>query len=163
MSLEELMSKVLGDSFTHYVGKDGQLRQRTEYQLKAAAPKKPLAPSKPEPKPPEVEKRLENIQLKQYFTGKYSFQRIIDVCCAVHGISEEELLSPCRSHKLVLVRRHVVTILVEKRGLSYLEIGRKLNRDHSTIIHAYNTAVNNPKVLNDEYQEILSRLENYSG
>lgn len=163
MSPEELMLKVLGDSFTHYVGKEVVMKQRTEHQLRLQAPPKPKLVEPPKKTRVAFDSVLEEVARKHYAAGKYSFQRVLDVCCAVHGVAQKDVLSPNRANKLVLVRRHLVVILKEKRGLSYLEIGRKLNRDHSTLIHAYNSAVNNPKILNEQYEEIISRLENYSG
>lgn len=162
MSVEELMSKVLGDSFTHYVGKDSQMIHRTEYHIQKAAPKK-IKKVQPLALQQEIQKKFEELKRKHYAAGQYSFQRVLDVFCAVYGVTEEEILSPCRRNLLVLIRRQIVVILKDKRNLSYLEIGRRLNRDHSTIIHAYTSALGNPKVLNNDYEEILSRLENYGG
>lgn len=159
MSAEEIMRKALGQSFTHYVGKDKQLIDRTESELRGTDPKKPVE-VKTESFGDKL-RRLEDLRNKNYLAGKYSFQRVLDICCAVYGVSEEELLSSSRKNRLVRVRQQVIRICRDRRGLSFLEIGRRLNRDHSTIMHCYKSAQNNPKALEYEYQEILDRLDAY--
>ena len=48
-----------------------------------------------------------------------------------------DILGPSRSKKLVAVRRLCI-LMFRERGHSTPEIGRILNRDHSTIVHALN-------------------------
>lgn len=162
---EEEMLKALGQSFTHYVGKDEQLRQRTESELF----RKKVIRVKSKQQLAAIRKRAEKmaqmreLASRKYVAGKYSFQRVLDICCAVYGVSEEELLSPARTNRLVRVRQQIVRVLRERRGMSYLEMGRRLNRDHSTLIHAYNGALANAEALKEEYEEILERLESYTG
>lgn len=64
---------------------------------------------------------------------------IVEQVCAVFGITKEELLS--RSHARHFVdARTVVVVGLRKRGHSYPWIGKRLGgRDHSTIMHLFNT------------------------
>lgn len=158
---EEEMAKALAGEFFHYVGKDQQLIKLTESERDPMLRTKPKLP--PEENISEKMRRLNVLRTKKYIAGKYSFQRILNITCAVYGVSEELLLSASRKPRLVNARRQIVRIARTYRGLSYMEIGRRLNRDHSTIIHAFISANKNPEPLQKHYEEILQRLEDYSG
>jgi chromosomal replication initiation ATPase DnaA len=59
----------------------------------------------------------------------------IDAIAQEHGYTVEDILGKSRLKRLVYVRRLCVLMLREK-GYSTTEIGRVLNRDHSTIVQA---------------------------
>jgi len=61
-------------------------------------------------------------------------QDTIYAICAKHKITKEKLLSRFRYRHLVAARKEVSEIL-EKAGYTYSDIGRALNRDHSTVLH----------------------------
>lgn len=50
------------------------------------------------------------------------------------GYSANEILSRCRRSDLVAARRKIALALREN-GFSYPQIGKVMNRDHSSIIH----------------------------
>jgi chromosomal replication initiation ATPase DnaA len=50
-----------------------------------------------------------------------------------YGYTAEDILGPSRYRRLVMVRRECVGMLRAK-GYSTTEIGRIMNRDHSTIV-----------------------------
>ena len=52
-----------------------------------------------------------------------------------HDYTFEDIVGHCKTKHLVTVRRQCVVMLREK-GYSTTEIGRIMNRDHSTIVHA---------------------------
>lgn len=54
-----------------------------------------------------------------------------------YGYTVADILGPKRRRHLVSVRRLCILMLREK-GYSTTEIGRVMNRDHSTIVHALN-------------------------
>ena len=54
------------------------------------------------------------------------------------SIAASDLLGKSRKADLVLVRHWVAYTLKEKFNLSYPAVGKILNRDHTTIIHAHN-------------------------
>jgi chromosomal replication initiation ATPase DnaA len=59
----------------------------------------------------------------------------IDAIAKVYGYTVEDILGKSKLKALVAVRRQCVNMLHEK-GYSTTEIGRIMNRDHSTICHA---------------------------
>lgn len=166
-SVEERLAKALEGKFFHYVGKDKQVRERDQMLLDPEYVPARKATPKELPKPLRDQSatdfnRLREIRQKVYPAGKYSFQRVLEICCAVYRVSPEDVLGPSRATHLVQARRQVVRVLREKRGMPFIEIGRRLNRDHSTILHAFNSAVENPEPLQRAYNEINRRLEDYS-
>lgn len=54
---------------------------------------------------------------------------------AAYDLTWKEIVSPCRKQKLVVPRRAIIWCL-HCAGLSSTQIGRVLNRDHSSIIYA---------------------------
>lgn len=52
------------------------------------------------------------------------------------GVGEAEIRSKSRNKKLVGLRR-IVIFRAREMGLSFIQIGRALRLDHSTIIHHY--------------------------
>jgi chromosomal replication initiation ATPase DnaA len=51
------------------------------------------------------------------------------------GMQLADILGPNRSRRLFHVRR-TIALEARERGYSFPQIGRALNRDHSTIVHA---------------------------
>jgi len=52
-----------------------------------------------------------------------------------HGYTIHDILGPSRLMHLVSVRRKCMVMLREK-GYSTTEIGRIMNRDHTTVVHS---------------------------
>lgn len=63
----------------------------------------------------------------------------IEAIAKAHCFTLEDILGPRKFKPLVAVRRKCIVMLREK-GYSTTEIGRILNRDHSTICHALKMA-----------------------
>ena len=59
----------------------------------------------------------------------------MEVIARKYGYTAEDVIGKNRQKQLVSVRRQCVVMLREK-GYSTTEIGRIMNRDHSTIVHA---------------------------
>ena len=59
----------------------------------------------------------------------------IDAIAELYGYTLEDILGKSKLKELVAVRRKCVVWLREK-GYSTTEIGRIMNRDHSTIVHS---------------------------
>jgi chromosomal replication initiation ATPase DnaA len=57
-----------------------------------------------------------------------------------HGYTLNDILGPSRTKPLVSVRLECIKTFRD-RGLSTPQIGRILNRDHTTIVHALNKDV----------------------
>jgi len=83
----------------------------------------------PEPEPdPEPEPKA---RVYQDFR-----KRIIADCAEEFGISVKDLLGNSRVNHIVMARRKAAWIFYQRGTMSYQQIGRLLNKDHSTIIHA---------------------------
>ena len=54
--------------------------------------------------------------------------------CGERGMAVKDILGHCRT-KRVTDARHWVFYEAHKRGIPYAEIGRLMNRDHTTVIH----------------------------
>jgi hypothetical protein len=57
-----------------------------------------------------------------------------------HGYTVRDILGPSRRKHLVHVRRLCI-LMLRRKGYSTSEIGRVLDRDHTTIVHALNKPV----------------------
>lgn len=63
-------------------------------------------------------------------------EQIIYDCAEEFNITVSELLSPKRTKECALARRKAAWIFHQRGTMSYPQIGRLLNRDHTTIIYA---------------------------
>ena len=68
-------------------------------------------------------------------TPRQSNMLQIEAIAKEHCFTVEDILGPRKFKHLVAVRRKCIVMLREK-GYSTTEIGRIMNRDHSTICHA---------------------------
>ena len=59
----------------------------------------------------------------------------IDAIAELHGYTVEDILGKSKVRPLVEVRRKCV-VRLRKKGYSTTEIGRIMQRDHSTIVHS---------------------------
>lgn len=58
----------------------------------------------------------------------------LSAACAEAGISVGDAQGPCRRRDLAKLRFHVMWLL-RQAGWSYPRIGKRLNRDHTAILH----------------------------
>jgi chromosomal replication initiation ATPase DnaA len=63
-------------------------------------------------------------------------QKIIRECAEEFGISVKDILGNSRVNHIVMARRKAAWIFYQRGTMSYPQIGRLLNKNHSTIIHA---------------------------
>lgn len=56
--------------------------------------------------------------------------------CAKHGVTWSDIMQQNRVAKIVRARQEICWDLVVNRGMSFYGTGIKLNRDHSTVLHA---------------------------
>jgi chromosomal replication initiation ATPase DnaA len=52
-----------------------------------------------------------------------------------HGFTRYDILGPCKTRQLVKARQDCIAMFRD-RGMSTPQIGRIMQRDHSTIVHA---------------------------
>ena len=71
-------------------------------------------------------------------TVTYSY--IVDIVADHYGITSQEIYSKNRSKKVAYPRQIAMYLCRKFLSMSYTDIGRSIgNRDHSTVIHAYET------------------------
>jgi hypothetical protein len=63
--------------------------------------------------------------------------RIIKEVSLKHGVSVDEILSDIRSVGIVAARFEAMYRIREERRLSWAQIGRQFNRDHTSVLHGY--------------------------
>ena len=68
-----------------------------------------------------------------------AFDEVISEIAKLHGVKKTEILGGGRAGRVVEARDHVVWYLND-HGWGPSDIGRALNRDHSTIIHSLKKA-----------------------
>ena len=66
-----------------------------------------------------------------------SAKEIITYICTYYKVKYDDLLSNSRKQPLTTVRHITATLLMDNTDLNLNEIGKILNRDHSSILHAH--------------------------
>ena len=69
-------------------------------------------------------------------------ENMVLICAEVFGINSEEITSPKRTRVCVLARSLIADIAYKEYLFTYYAIGKALNRDHATIMHAITTLAN---------------------
>lgn len=64
------------------------------------------------------------------------WKRIILQVCNRHGITYTEIISPRREVRLVRARHEAMWRLKNETAMSFPAIGRRFDRDHTTVLHA---------------------------
>lgn len=64
------------------------------------------------------------------------FEIILTACCRVFCVEEERILSDTRKQPVAFVRQVVMYLARKSAAMSFPAIGKLLDRDHSTVIHA---------------------------
>ena len=90
------------------------------------------------------------------FTSKMGqFEKVLQVCCMVCNVTPAEVMSKDRHGYIMTARHLIVYIMRHDFTLHYAEIGRRLNRDHSTAINSFKAFSNSL-----EYRKEEKRLYN---
>jgi len=99
----------------------------------------------------EAQSELDRLsELRLEIAGHPSLRNLIVAVCTVYGISRDELSSELRTRAYVRARKHLCYIARRDFGASLHQLGRILNRDHTTIIHYSRSAGKNPGTFKDE-------------
>ncbi len=64
---------------------------------------------------------------------------VIDLVARHYGVRHEEIVGTNREHRKSFARQVVMYILQTRGGLGPVEIGKALNRDHTTVYHGVRT------------------------
>lgn len=73
--------------------------------------------------------------LAAYSSDPTFYKRALIVAANATGSSVDAITGPCRWPELVRPR-WAIMVAMRKRGVSLPQIGRRFNRDHSTVLHA---------------------------
>ena len=92
-------------------------------------------------------------------TGPFAWREVLYQVCQKHRITMQELVGVHRAVPLCAARHEAAFRLIVELGLSYPAAGRRLSRDHSTIIQSVKRFVNQDPVAASKYSEFCSRLE----
>lgn len=88
---------------------------------------------------------------------------IQEIVCNHYGVKMEELLSKRRGKaQVVLARQMAMTLLKDLTSLSYIQIGERFGREHSTVIHAQKTIRSKCKkdeALRRDFEALKRRIE----
>lgn len=69
--------------------------------------------------------------------GRRAVQSIIREVAQRRGVSVRDILGPSRSASIVAIRHEAIAqAYMERPDMSLPELGRRFNRDHTTVIHA---------------------------
>ncbi len=90
--------------------------------------------------------------------NKKIFEKILNLVSneTYAGVSNKEILSDVR-YKEVSEARALVAYIIRRKGYSYPEIGRFLNKDHATIMYSCKR-VENDKLLLNKAESTLKRV-----
>lgn len=77
---------------------------------------------------------------KPMLTGE-RFRVAIAAAAEVFGVESSDILGPRRSHEIAMARHVAVAALKIETAASCSEIGRRVKRDHTTVLYAVQTAV----------------------
>ena len=97
-------------------------------KLKSPPPPKPEAEmiTPPElPEPPQEERPHPDPRMQ-----------ILRECAREYGCTVSDMLGKCRNENIILARRKAMWRLHKRGTMSLTQIGRYLNKDHSTVLHA---------------------------
>lgn len=84
--------------------------------------------------------------------------RAIKLAAELAGANVKQLLSDWRSPKVLVHARWALAKAMRKRGASTVQIGRRLNRDHSTILYALRQAETHERI-NPEFAELFAKVD----
>jgi hypothetical protein len=104
--------------------------------------------TRPLPRVPKKKKLTRREQLALNILSEYepkpilpSLRIILQEVSAAHKISIAELISPVRKKEYTSARREFVWRARKETDRSYPQIARVIARDHTTVIHLFNTYI----------------------
>lgn len=97
---------------------------------------------------------------KRAIDGPLSFKSFLHTVCEVWGVGKIEVLSPQRERRIAYPRMALCALLQELSGKSLPQIGRLLNRDHTTILHSIRKVSNllRDSTFRAKFEECRRRL-----
>lgn len=87
--------------------------------------------------------------------------KVINKACSIWGVTKSEILNDNRGFKYSFPRQAIAYVLVYIFGMSTPQAGKKLKRDHTTIILSCRKVSQRTKINND-YEIKVSKLISYA-
>src|SRR5204863_2918621 len=84
--------------------------------------------------------------------------RVLDAVSRASTVDAALWLAKTRVPKLVIIRKVAMWMLRKHTKLSYPELGRYLDRDHTTIVYAFKT-INDLRLIDVEVSRLIERAE----
>lgn len=106
--------------------------------------------------------RIVNEIMIENSNTQITVDRIISEIAAAFNVTPEDIRSKNRSANISLPRKVTIYVLREVKGMTFLEIGNELSRDHSTMTTSYKDVVSMMKKnsdLNDTVRDIIKNLK----
>lgn len=116
-------------------------RIRKQQRVRVNYPRKIQIPILPQPQPQPKP------QLPPIPNMSSSMRSIAEKVCIKHRILVNELISESRSQKLVNARREYIVKVRDELEKSFPQIGKSINKDHTTILHGYYSAKADPSKM----------------
>ena len=87
---------------------------------------------------------------------------ILEEVANVYNVSISKLLGNNRTKELVVPRQIAMYLIRSMTGLSLPDIGKKFNRDHSTVLHSINKIeqqVLSDSILSGQIKDLIKNIE----
>lgn len=111
---------------------------------------------------PEMAARCLSDIVSEELPLSVKISRVIEGVCDKYGVEETDIRSKKRTSDITWARHVTVYILRKKTDMSLQDIGAELKRDHSTILHSYNTIENEIKTnppFAAEINELMNEID----
>lgn len=131
----EDLNFILQDSIIRYIAE----RIKTNIRQLEGAVKKMKALTVYTSETPSIsmaQRIVKEIQIDNH-PAEITVDRIINDIAAAFNVSSEDIRSKNRSAPISLARKVAIYVFREVKGMTYIEIGNELNRDHSTMTTSY--------------------------
>jgi len=92
----------------------------------------------------------------ELITG-FDVDKFIEIAIDTCGLDYKKALGTCRKREYVDFRFACISVVRERSRYSLSRIGRRFNRDHTTIIHAIESH-NNLVVTDDSYRSMYNNI-----
>lgn len=102
---------------------------------------------------------VKEIQIDNHPT-EITVDRIINEVATAFGVTNDDIRSLNRSAPISNARKIAIYIFREVKGMTYIEIGKELNRNHSTMTTSYQDVVNMLKKNSDLRETVNDIIKN---
>ena len=95
--------------------------------------------------------------------SRLTLHQVLQVTQDITKAPRKELISPARWPRLVRARYIYVYAASTLTLRSWTDIGRMINRDHSTVVHGFEKVKHRRKDFEPELSQVMAKLEGMLG